>query len=170
MRRRFRRRRSSTPPELNITSFMNLMVILVPFLLITAVFSQISILQLNLPNDSEQQKDQKKPPLVLEIVIRPKALDVRDQNTGRFKLIPSVESGYDIKSLIEKLRQIKQQYPKIVAVNILLEENTPYDSLIRVMDSVRSFKLEKNGDQIEYELFPEISIGDAPPATGKGAK
>ena len=35
--------------DLNITAFMNLMVVLVPFLLITAVFSQVSILNLNLP-------------------------------------------------------------------------------------------------------------------------
>ena len=37
--------------ELNITAFMNLMVVLVPFLLITAVFSQVAILDLNLPTD-----------------------------------------------------------------------------------------------------------------------
>ena len=50
MRSRFRRRRRSQDPgDINITAFMNLMVILVPFLLITAVFSRITILELNLP-------------------------------------------------------------------------------------------------------------------------
>ena len=50
MRRRLRHRRPEA--ELNITAFMNLMVILVPFLLITAVFSQVAILELNLPTSS----------------------------------------------------------------------------------------------------------------------
>ena len=56
------RRRQSTEAELNITTFMNLMVVLVPFLLITAVFSQVSILQLNLPPTSadQQQEEEKK--------------------------------------------------------------------------------------------------------------
>ena len=55
------RRGDKTPPELNITAFLNLMVILVPFLLITAVFSHMSILDLNLPPASQQKPDQKKP-------------------------------------------------------------------------------------------------------------
>ena len=41
---RFRRRRSrDTDVELNITAFLNLMVVLIPFLLINAVFAQVSI-------------------------------------------------------------------------------------------------------------------------------
>ena len=42
-------RRKHPAAELNITAFMNLMVVLVPFLLMTAVFSHITILDLNLP-------------------------------------------------------------------------------------------------------------------------
>jgi len=50
MRSRRRIRRQNDPVELDITAFMNLMVILVPFLLITAVFSRMAILELNLPS------------------------------------------------------------------------------------------------------------------------
>ncbi|MEM7805474.1 MAG: biopolymer transporter ExbD, partial [Pseudomonadota bacterium] len=52
MYRRRGGRRSLEATELNITAFMNLMVILVPFLLITAVFSRLAILELNLPGAS----------------------------------------------------------------------------------------------------------------------
>ncbi|HED18649.1 MAG TPA: biopolymer transporter ExbD, partial [Gammaproteobacteria bacterium] len=63
MRRRWRKRRSSCPPELDITAFMNLMVILVPFLLISAVFSRITILELDLPapGTASQQKNKDEP-------------------------------------------------------------------------------------------------------------
>ena len=52
-RRGGRHHRNDTA-ELNITAFMNLMVILVPFLLITAVFSRLAILELNLPGSSSE--------------------------------------------------------------------------------------------------------------------
>ncbi|MEZ5566521.1 MAG: hypothetical protein R3F24_13915 [Gammaproteobacteria bacterium] len=49
MLRKRRRRRNTETPGLEITAFMNLMVVLVPFLLITAVFSRLAIIELNLP-------------------------------------------------------------------------------------------------------------------------
>ena len=49
MRSKWRKRRQAETPEMDITAFMNLMVVLVPFLLITAVFSRLAIIELNLP-------------------------------------------------------------------------------------------------------------------------
>ncbi|WP_455199249.1 ExbD/TolR family protein, partial [Kaarinaea lacus] len=70
VRKRVRRAHRETP-ELNITAFMNLMVVLVPFLLISAVFSQMTILDLNLPSDNQpnQNKNQKKE-LNFEVIVR----------------------------------------------------------------------------------------------------
>ena len=48
-RRTHYRRRSKEALELDMTTFLNLMVVLVPFLLITAVFSRITIIELSLP-------------------------------------------------------------------------------------------------------------------------
>ena len=58
-RRRGGRRHNDDTAELNITAFMNLMVILVPFLLITAVFSRLAILELNLPGSSTEPVDRR---------------------------------------------------------------------------------------------------------------
>ena len=46
------RRRSKPDAELDMTTFLNLMVVLVPFLLITAVFSRITIVELSLPSST----------------------------------------------------------------------------------------------------------------------
>ena len=46
------RRRSKEPADLDMTTFLNLMVVLVPFLLITAVFSRITIVELTLPSSA----------------------------------------------------------------------------------------------------------------------
>ena len=56
-RRQGGRRRNQETAELNLTAFMNLMVILVPFLLITAVFSRLAVLELNLPGSSTEPAD-----------------------------------------------------------------------------------------------------------------
>ena len=85
MRRRKIRSRD-TEVQLNITTFMNLMVVLVPFLLITAAFSEMSVLQLTLPPTSaipQQQQDEQKKPIVLEVLIYKNRLEVVDRQIGR---------------------------------------------------------------------------------------
>jgi len=72
---------------------------------------------------------------------------------------------------------LKERFPDKKDVTILLEPDTAYDTLVQVMDSARTVKVVQDGQSIMAELFPEISIGDAPiiaqaQATGtqKGAK
>ena len=166
MRRGMRRRGSGEAPELEITTFMNLMVVLVPFLLLSAAFSEITIHDLNLPALSETTREVKddKPKLQLEVIIRKSGLDVGDRNSGRLMLIPNGAQGHDFIALNEKLQQIKATYPDVQAVTLLLEPEVPYNTLIATMDAVRMVaqKAGQKGSQID--LFPEVSIGDAPVA------
>ncbi len=67
--------------ELNITAFMNLMVILVPFLLITAVFSRLAILELNLPGSSTEPADPQELTFQLEVTVREAQIEVGDQKS-----------------------------------------------------------------------------------------
>ena len=143
---------------------MNLMVVLVPFLRISAVFNQITIHELYLPTLSEPAVEPKddKPTLVLEVIIRKDSLDVQDRNSGRLKLIPNDATGHDFVALKEKLREIKVAFPAVVAATLLLEQDVPYDVLIQTMDAVRTDVVKKNGADTPVELFPDVSIGDAP--------
>ena len=160
---RFRRfkRRANKDAELSITAFMNLMVILVPFLLITAVFSKISILELDLPSRSEVVKQNKKA-LQLEVVVRESSLRVQDRNRGVLKTIKNIESGYDVVSLNDYLQALKTKYQDINTATILLEPDITYDVLVQVMDSVRLAEVNQDGEIVRAELFPDISVGDAP--------
>jgi hypothetical protein len=38
----------------------------------------------------------------------------------------------------------------------------PYDTLVQVMDALRFFEASRDGQMMRAELFPDISIGDAP--------
>ena len=43
---------------------------------------------------------------------------------------------------------------------ILLEPATDYQALVFVMDSVRGYSTVQNGEPIQAELFPDMSLGD----------
>jgi biopolymer transport protein ExbD len=159
--------------ELNITAFMNLMVVLVPFLLITAVFSQVSILNLNLPGTGAPPTPSEEPAKALEVIVRADRLEIAERATGGFFTIPNTEHGYDFEKLNQSLQSIKASpdFADETAITLLLEENIEYDVLVQTMDAVRLMKQEAESEKektIVYgELFPDISIGSAPPAYDK---
>jgi biopolymer transport protein ExbD len=161
---RARRDRHKEQSELNITAFMNLMVILVPFLLITAVFSRLAVLELNLPSSDATLAQDQEPEFQLEVTIREGLIEVGDRNAGALTRIANNRDGYDLGELSNFLQRVKQQFPDKANATILLEQDIPYDVLVQVMDTVRVFERADAGNALaaRYELFPEISIGDAP--------
>jgi biopolymer transport protein ExbD len=161
---RARRERHKEQTELNITAFMNLMVILVPFLLITAVFSRLAVLELNLPSGDAALAEEQEPEFQLEVTIREDAIEVGDRNAGTLSRIANGLDGYDLDELSSYLQRVKQQFPDKANATILLEQDISYDVLVQVMDTVRVFERAQVGGGLaaRYELFPEISIGDAP--------
>ncbi len=160
---RYNRYRDNSPPELNITAFMNLMVILVPFLLITAVFSRITILQLNLPEGSNAAIENLKKEMHLEITVRKDYLDVGTREAGRIRCLKATADGYDYQALSELIQQIKLRVPNKKNITLLAETNTAYEIIVKLMDASRSIKQTQGLAVVDAELFPNISIGDAPP-------
>lgn len=149
--------------ELNITAFMNLMVILVPFLLITAVFSRMTVLELNLPAlDQAQSRSSEKLDLVLELVVREKSFDLQDANIGLLHKIERTSGQEDWDNFTKILMEIKSRYPKEKSIMLLMESGISYKTMIEVMDHVRGTQVVQIGDLVDVELFPDISISDAP--------
>ena len=160
-------RRIKKDAELDITSFMNLMIVLVPVLLMMMVFSRITVLELTLPGLGEANeqnidvKDQR-----LELVVRADNIAVYYPQGYLVKDIAITEQGYDYRALQMLLRQIKQT---LVNKNIdkksatlLLEEDIPYQVIVALMDTTRSYQDVLIASVVDAELFPEISLGDAP--------
>ena len=161
------RRRNTEPVELNITAFMNLMVILIPFLLMTAVFSRLTILELNLPGSSTESVDPQDQVFQLEIIVRKDKIEVGDRNQGLLGIYPNSEAGdYDYDALSVKLVELKNRYPEKTEASILLESDIEYNTLVQVMDRVRVEEEIAEDSIIRNDLFPDISIGDAPVSAG----
>jgi len=155
------RRLRKQPAGLDITAFMNLIVVLVPFLLTTAVFSRLAVLELTLPAGSSGFENLKGD-LQLEVVIRRDALEVGDRMGGLLRRVENTSAGYDFQTLSSLMQQLKVRYPDKLAATILAEPDTSYDTLVHTMDAVRVVRSSQAGRNIE--LFPEISVGDAPQA------
>ncbi len=153
--------------ELDLTAMINMMVILVCFLLISAVFSRVTVLELKMPSAAEAtpEKDtsKKDEDLALEVIIRKNSIEIADRNGDFYKKFDNLKTGYDIRSLEQQLRELKSRFPKKRDASILLEDDIAYETLVQVMDSLREDTTVRNKEGSSAELFPDISIGDAPP-------
>jgi len=170
-RRHHYRRKDKEAPELDITTFLNLMVVLIPFLLISAVFSRITVLELDVPTGGGGAQD--KPKLVLEVIVRKKGIEIGN-GKGVVASIKKIDDKYDIPTLSKYLQKIKKNYPDKTDAVVLMEPNLEYEYLVQVMDAVRSAeKIPESNTLIDLEikpnvspekivLFTNISVGDAP--------
>jgi biopolymer transport protein ExbD len=146
--------------DLNVVPMIDMMVILVFFLIFSAVFTRTSILELNLPAANAEVPDLPKG-LQLEVIVRKDRIDIADRGTGLLKSLPSAQSEYDYRGLSQYLQLVKSKYPDKTDASILLEADISYDTVVQTMDTVRVFKAP--GSNIDYgELFPDVSVGDAP--------
>ncbi|MEW5249770.1 ExbD/TolR family protein [Microbulbifer sp. 2201CG32-9] len=171
MRRR-RHGRSKEAPELDITAFLNLMVVLVPFLLVSAVFSRVTILELNMPSGAGGGAPDD-PTVTVEVVVRKSALEISDGEKviARFpnlidlsaevkagedtalagtggdqpQALPFTDEVYDLRRLREFLLEVKASYPDKTDSILLMEEDIAYEYLVGIMDTVRSADVRAEG-------------------------
>lgn len=166
MRRRHRRLTSEA--DLNITPFMNLMIVLVPVLLINMVFAHTTVLQLTFPRSAAAASAEEQP-VQPEVIIRGRDLWVMDSDANLIQALPAEDGALATRSLSEVLQQLKARWPEQTRIILKPSPETDYQTLVTVMDTVRSYRAVLVTSVVQAELFPEIHIGDAPveaPAAG----
>ncbi|MGO1463172.1 MAG: ExbD/TolR family protein [Marinobacter sp.] len=159
MRRRHRRLKSE--PDLDITPFMNLMIVLVPVLLLNMVFAHTSVLELNFPTGENITMEQAEE-LQIQVVIHVDRLVIADNKEGVIKTIAKTGGEYDFRRLKKVMKILKSRVPDKKDVVILPSQSTNYQTLVTVMDTVRSYDAVVAGSLVEAELFPEVSLGEDP--------
>lgn len=143
----------ATNVEINIVPVIDLMSVLIVFLLITAVWNQISMIQLATSvygkKSDDQEVSEAKPleepdniPLRLDILKNGYVLVIRDQRTP----ISMIGDDYDTETLAEELRRVKESYPEKIDIIIAVDDDINYGSLVKGMDVAIS------------ERFPQVSI------------
>jgi biopolymer transport protein ExbD len=146
--------------EINVVPMVDMMLILLFFLIFSAVFTKTNILELNLPGADTAVPDLPQG-LNLEVIIRKSGIEIADRGTGLLRTLPLTGEAYDLKGMSDYLQLVKSRYPDKTDATILLEQDIEYDTLVKVMDTVRVFQVP--GSQWDMaELFPDVSVGDAP--------
>ena len=164
-RHHYRRRLKTETHELDVTTFLNLMVVLVPFLLITAVFSRMAIIELDMPSANAPAQEAE-PPFRVEVIVRAEGIEITNGKTTIAALPNAVGGEYDLDLLSNYMVSLKQAHPESSSASVLLEPAIHYDYLIQVMDRVRGLSRLPTDTDAGYlaqaDLFTEISVGAAP--------
>jgi biopolymer transport protein ExbD len=137
-RRHHYRRLQQEPAELNMTTFLNLMVALIPFLLVTAVFSRITVVELDLPSAASSSVSA--PVFRLEVIVRDEGFELTN-GSALIAAIPKREGEYDLETLARLALSLKRDHPDADDASVLLEPEIAYDHLIQVMDVIRTAEL-----------------------------
>lgn len=124
--------------EPNLVPFIDLMSVLITFLLITAVWSQVSMIQIGSSIYGKKNDSDPKPQLPpnVEIAMR---LDISTKGyelfvgTETFKF-PIQDGVFDEMRLNAQLEKVKEQYPTKLDATIAMADNLPYERLIKGMD------------------------------------
>jgi hypothetical protein len=110
---------------------------------------------------------------MLELVILPDRFVVNYPAGAPLKTVPQKDGEYDYKLLSDVLQEVKRLLKdrgiEKRDIFILSQPDTDYQTIVSAMDTVRSFKAVVAASVVNAELFPEISLGDAPvnsPAAG----
>ncbi|MDI9245539.1 biopolymer transporter ExbD [Marinobacter sp. CHS3-4] len=158
MRRKHRKLTSEA--DLDITPFMNLMIVLVPVLLLGMVFSQIRMIELDFPGmDAGKAPSAEEFRLVVALI--PQGIEVADSERGVIQTLPLIEGKQDFEGLRFILRQIKKRMPEKTDLVLEVGPDVDYQTLVKAMDTVRSYPAVVAANVVEGELFPDVSLSDA---------
>ena len=158
-----RHKKKQEEAELDITSFMNLMIILVPVLLMSMVFNHITVLELRLPLEEELKKqDLNQDDLSLEVIVRETGFDVM-LGPLPIESIAKKDQKFDLNRLSTVLQGMKKQLGRErTDIVILSEPDIDYQVLIGVIDTAKTFPAVVAVSVVDAVLFPDVSLGDAP--------
>lgn len=163
--------------ELDVTAFLNLMIVLVPVLLMSMSFAKTTVLELRLPELTGGMSASEISQAKLEVVMTPEGFQVFFPENTLVKEIPKkmakpnvpvsgdapaepAQPVYDYETLSLVLQAVKEQRVDKKDVVIKLNKSIAYKDLVTTMDTVKSYKTVVVASLAEIELFPEISLGD----------
>jgi biopolymer transport protein ExbD len=165
MRRRWRRRANPDPQTVDLTGFLSLLVILVPFLLVTAVFTRTTILEVQTAGQESGEGD--RDDLALRVIIRTDAIEVSYADSESPDIIERGAGDQPLQALAELAGRLKASHPQSEHATVLVEPQIPYELLVQVLDTLR-LRLGRSGDTPTPEfLFPRIALGPAPASPGE---
>lgn len=170
-----RKRREIEESELDLVPIMNLVTILIPFLLMSAQFVSLAVIDSTLPaivnTPTEVENDPEEDKLNLSLLITSKGftiaggdkvLEKDDEENG--PLVPCLDAGcsnpesYDYIGLTRRLVMLKDRYPDEENVILVPESDIAYEVLVLTMDASRNDQDDLDDESKARLLFPNVVI------------
>jgi len=112
-------------PEINLIPFIDVLLVVLIFLMLTTTYSKFTELQVNLPvADAEQQRT------------NPKEVIVAVSSDGRYSINKEVLEGAGVETLTNALARAAQDRREVVVI-ISADAAATHQSVVNVMDAAR---------------------------------
>jgi biopolymer transport protein ExbD len=157
------RRRQEMDDEINMVPIMNMFMVLIPFLLMSASFFHIKAINTSVPVLAEDSDDAAaaEKQIAVTIVVKLKVDGIqasalsKDLSEGDLAALDgeftfNAESEAAYTAFSEHLKKVKDRYPKSDTLILIPEDDILYDTIIQTMDVAR--KMDEN------TLFPNVVL------------
>jgi biopolymer transport protein ExbD len=126
--------------EFNLVPFIDLLSVLISFLLVVAVWTQISAMEVkHAPTQGGEKRKDKQ--ISLNITLTSKAIYIGSSEGGQFATLEKKGEEYDWQGLTDKLKELKTSIPTLENVTIQAEDKIDYGHMIQTMDVCRGLGL-----------------------------
>ena len=137
-----KKKKKALDASVNVVPAIDLFAVLTSFLLLTAVWTQISRLQVQQlgtgapePEVAEQQKT-----LLVTLAVGERGLNLSTSAGLSVDIPPSGRSSdgkvqYDLKLLADNLKRLRGDFPDAAAVTVSVEDTVSYGDLVYVIDT-----------------------------------
>jgi biopolymer transport protein ExbD len=151
--------------DIDVTPFMNLMVVLIPVLLLSMSFFQLNVIELKLAELTGGRGLTKDPQAKLEIHVRQDGYRVYYPERTLIKRIPKIkvdgETRYDERELSLVLQALKEGISSTKRDALIrAQSNVDYQAVIGALGTTKSYKTVVAANVVEVELFPEVAIDE----------
>ncbi len=154
--------------DVNLVPIMNLFVVLIPFLLMSAAFFHISVINASVPALQKEKTDLAKSDVAVTMMVRMKpeafTITASSDTLPRSELdklraeIPREGEGKGLQDFSDHMLACKQRYPKSETMLLVPDASIEYQEMIGAMDSGRWTELVQEGVTVRYDLFPNVVI------------
>ena len=130
---------------LNLVPYIDLLMTIMTFLMMTAVWTQIAMLEVQNASGGqeaqpeEEDKDKPKPILVL---LTDRGVKIQEEANPDLREFPATGEGYDFAGIKIELKRLKDMRPERVEVKIQSEDSVKYNNIVQIIDISAGLELK----------------------------
>lgn len=129
--------------ELNLAPIIDCFTVLITYMLVSASFITLDMLDVSVATTSDAPADQQpqEPPMSLSIELTQK-FDLNVKLSGKkvesLTFVSKTDKEFDNDRLLDALRKVKKKWSNITDVNVKAEPGVQYKYLVRLIENVKT--------------------------------